>query len=110
MTEHTRTRRVWAACCLALMILGTAGAVTSAAAAPQRAGATTPQDPIDLNQATAQQLTQLPGIGPALAKRIVEFREQHGPFTRVEDLMKVRGIGEKSFQKLRPYVKVGGKR
>ncbi|NIP98512.1 MAG: helix-hairpin-helix domain-containing protein, partial [Akkermansiaceae bacterium] len=64
------------------------------------------QDRLDLNRATVQELISLPGIGEATAKRIVEFREQHGPFQRVEDLMKVKGIGEKSFQKLRPLVKV----
>ena len=63
-------------------------------------------DPIDLNEATAEQLQQLPGIGPALAQRIVDFRQQHGPFQRVEDLLKVRGIGEKSFEKLRRLVTV----
>jgi competence protein ComEA len=63
-------------------------------------------NPIDLNRATAQDLTQLPGIGEAIAKRIVDFREEHGPFKRVEDLMKVKGVGEKSLEKIRPYVRV----
>ena len=51
-------------------------------------------------------LPLVPGIGPALSLRIVEFRERHGPFHRVEDVLKVRGIGEKSFQKIKPYLKV----
>ena len=42
-----------------------------------------------------------------MAERIVQFREEHGPFKRVEDLLKIKGIGEKSFQKIRPYVKIG---
>jgi len=63
--------------------------------------------PVDLNQATAQELTTLPGIGEAMAKRILDFREANGPFKRVEDLMKIKGIGEKSFEKLRPHVRVG---
>lgn len=62
--------------------------------------------PVDLNEANAEQLTAVPGIGETLAARIVAFREEHGPFRRVEDLLKVRGIGEKSFQKLRPHVTV----
>jgi len=62
---------------------------------------------IDLNHATAQQLTAIPGIGEAMAQRIVDWREEHGPFRRVEDLMKVKGIGEKSLEKMRPHVAVG---
>lgn len=65
------------------------------------------QAKVDLNKATASQLQEIPGIGPALANRIVEFREQNGPFKRIEDLMNVRGIGEKSFEKLRDRVTVG---
>ena len=65
---------------------------------------------VDLNQASADELTVVPGIGQAMARRIVEFREANGPFKRIEDLMKVRGIGEKSFQKLKPYFKIGKKK
>ncbi len=84
---------------LALIVL-TAGTVVPLSAAEKA-------DPIDLNRATAQDLIQLPGVGEAIAKRIVDFREEHGPFNRVEDLMKVKGIGEKSLEKIRPYVRVG---
>ncbi|ANM32075.1 hypothetical protein ABI59_04305 [Acidobacteria bacterium Mor1] len=62
---------------------------------------------IDLNKASAEQLVTLPGVGPAIAKRIVAFREENGPFKRVEDLLKVRGVGEKSFQKIKGRVRVG---
>ena len=62
---------------------------------------------LDLNSASESELTRLPGIGPAIAKRIVEFRQKHGPFKRVEDVLKVRGIGEKSFQKIRDRLTVG---
>ena len=61
---------------------------------------------IDINKASLQGLMAVPGIGEVLAKRIVTFREEHGPFRRVEDLMRVKGIGEKSLERLRPYVKV----
>jgi len=64
-------------------------------------------DPIDLNRASAKELTRLPGIGEAIAKRIVDFRDRHGPFKHVDDLMKVKGIGEKSLEKIRPHVRVG---
>jgi len=62
--------------------------------------------PVDVNSANETDLTAVPGIGKSLAKRIVEFREKNGPFTRVDDLLKVRGIGEKSIEKLRPFVTV----
>lgn len=62
---------------------------------------------MDLNQATAEQLQALPGVGPSISRRIVEFRDRQGPFERVEDLMRVKGIGEKTFLKLKPYLKVG---
>ena len=45
--------------------------------------------------------------GPSLAKRIVDFRDRQGPFERLEHLMRVKGIGEKSFDKLKPYLTVG---
>ena len=62
---------------------------------------------VDLNSAGVEELTSLPGIGDSIAKRIVEFRKEHGPFRRVEDLMKVKGIGERSLEKIRPHVSVG---
>lgn len=64
-------------------------------------------DLIDLNRATAGDLERLPRVGPALARRIVEHRDQHGPFRRVEDLKRVKGIGEKTLERLRPLVKAG---
>ncbi|MBQ8880883.1 MAG: helix-hairpin-helix domain-containing protein [Oscillospiraceae bacterium] len=62
---------------------------------------------MDINTATAQQLQLLPGIGEALAQRIIEYRTEHGGFSSVEDLMNVSGIGEKKFEGLRDYVKIG---
>jgi competence protein ComEA len=61
---------------------------------------------LDINSATQSQLEQLPGIGPALAQRIVEYRTQKGRFTRVEDLDAVKGIGPKLLEKIRPHVTV----
>jgi len=80
-------------------------------AAPTRParGAVSPQTPaarLNLNTATAAELEALPGIGPALAQRIVEYREQHGPFTTVEDLLAVSGIGPAKLEQLRPYITV----
>jgi competence protein ComEA len=61
---------------------------------------------IDLNTATSEQLQTLPRIGPVMAQRIIEYRQTHGGFTSVEDLMNVKGIGEKTFEKIRPLVVV----
>ena len=62
---------------------------------------------IDINQASVARLQDVPGIGPALASRIVAWRDEHGPFERVDDLLNVRGIGVKTLEKLRPYLEVG---
>ncbi|NBC17542.1 MAG: hypothetical protein GVY18_09545 [Bacteroidetes bacterium] len=59
---------------------------------------------MNLNLATASQLERLPRIGPALSGRIVAYRDAHGPFPRVADLVEVRGIGEKTLAKVAPYV------
>ena len=61
---------------------------------------------IDINQASAKDFTKLPSIGPELARRIVTFREKHGPFRRVEDLLVIRGIGPRKWKALRPYLRV----
>ena len=52
---------------------------------------------INLNTANFKELTKLKGIGPVYAQRIIDYREKHGPFERIEDLMKVKGIGPKTF-------------
>ena len=61
---------------------------------------------IDLNAATSLELETLPGVGPRTAERIIEHRREHGGFERIEDLMDVRGIGERTFLRLRPLVTV----
>ena len=62
---------------------------------------------IDLNQASAAQLETLPGVGEVTAARIIEYRQENGGFKKIEELMNVRGIGERSFLRLRPLVTVG---
>ena len=63
---------------------------------------------VNVNTASVEQLQLLPHVGPAVAARIVEHREKNGAFKQAEDLMQVRGIGEKSFERLRPYVSTSG--
>ncbi len=66
----------------------------------------TPTELISINTASSEQLQTLPGIGSSYAERIIEFRETNGGFETVEDLIKVRGIGEKTLEKLKPYIKL----
>lgn len=79
----------------------------TAASNPKQAevGNPKPTPPVvNLNDATAQQLQQLPFIGPVMAKRIVEYRAKVGKFTHIEELKNVQGIGEKILERIRPYV------
>jgi competence protein ComEA len=71
--------------------------------------APTPTTPININTATQAQLESLPGVGPKAAERILEYRKQNGHFKKVEDLMNVKGFGEKTFLKLKPMLTVGDK-
>jgi comEA protein len=77
------------------------------AAAPALAAADS-KGVVNVNSASAAELERLPGIGPALAQRIVAHREKNGAFKKLEDLMLVRGIGEKSFARIQPYVALSG--
>ena len=70
-------------------------------------GSTQQQEKVNINQATETQLQQLPGIGPALAKRIVEHRTKNGPFAKLVDLLNVSGIGTKKFESLESYITLG---
>jgi len=63
---------------------------------------------VNVNSASAAELERLPGVGPALAARIVEHRTKNGAFQKAEDLMLVKGIGEKSFERVKPYVTLAG--
>ncbi|HOC42834.1 MAG TPA: helix-hairpin-helix domain-containing protein [Thermoanaerobaculales bacterium] len=83
-----------------LLLIATVAAAQDGRAAPPRA--------VNVNTATADQLQLLPGVGPALAARIIEFREANGPFEKVDELTAVQGIGDKSLEKLRPYVVTSG--
>lgn len=66
------------------------------------------QGKVNINTGSVEELDTLPGIGPAIAARIIEFRTRNGPFRRAEDLLNVRGIGEKKFLKLKGRILIAG--
>jgi competence protein ComEA len=83
--------------------------VTASAPASKKASSArkaTAQSPVNINTATLEELQTLPGIGPSVSKRILDYRQKNGAFKKPEDLMNVRGIGEKSFLKLKPLVAI----
>ena len=93
----------------ALVILAALAVTAVRVEAQARASAppsATTAAPLDLNTATVTQLEALPGIGPRTAQLIVEHRQKNGGFKKVEELMNVKGIGEKTFLKLKPQLTV----
>jgi competence protein ComEA len=69
-------------------------------------GASSPDGPVDLNTATLAQLDALPGVGPVLAQRILDWRTEHGRFTTIDQLQEVPGVGPKKFDSLKPHVRI----
>ena len=63
---------------------------------------------VNVNEASSAEIARLPRVGTKLADRIVAHRKEHGPFRRPEDLMQVKGVGEKFYATLKPYVAVSG--
>jgi comEA protein len=95
-----------------LVAMAAAGPSTVWAQAPKSAAVAakaraTAANPVNLNSASAAQLQTLPGVGASTAQRIVEHRQKNGGFKKIEELMNVKGIGEKSFLKLKPLITVG---
>ena len=97
-------------CVLTTVVLAMLIAVPAIGAAQDKPAkartAAAPASPLNLNTATVAQLQALPGVGAATAKLIVEHRQKNGGFKKVEELMNIKGIGEKSFLKLKPMVTV----
>ena len=83
---------------------GTVGLAFSHAQPPQSSAQAAPA--LNLNTATQADLEKLPGVGPATAKQILDYRQKNNGFKKVEELMNIKGIGEKSFLKLKPLVTV----
>ena len=82
-----------------------AAAAVERAAAPRRSGKPPPA-PTNINTASAAELQRLPRIGPALSQRIVEYRRAHGPFRTAEQVTEVKGIGDKTLEKMRPWIRL----
>jgi len=96
----------------ALVLAALAAAPQDASAGASRKGASAAAaavaaGPVDVNAASAEELDSLPGIGPALAKRIIDYRQEHGPFAKVDDLLAVKGVGPKMLAKIRDRLTIG---
>jgi competence protein ComEA len=109
MTAHAEAASVDLAAPLAdgeqvLVPAAVVGGVAVASGAAGPSATATPTAPVDLNTATAEQLDALPGIGPTTAQKIIDYRQQHGPYTSVDDLDAISGIGPAKIDSLRGLV------
>jgi competence protein ComEA len=101
MLKNKVLNRVFAAAIACAVAAVLSSGMAQAAAKPG------PSGKVNINTATSEQLTTLPGVGEKLATRIIEYRQKAGGFKSTQELMNVRGIGEKSFAKLAPHLTVG---
>ena len=97
--------------CLSLVVVVLLAAAHPQAAPQRPSGSRAVATPavagvVNLNTASATELEALPGIGAKTAARIVEYRQKNGPFKKIEELMNIRGVGEKNFLKLKPQITV----
>lgn len=96
-----RIPRTWAAAVAALAVL--LGAVTATAQTTRIVGV------VNINVANAEELALLPGVGPARAAAIIEYRKENGAFKQVDGLLAVSGIGDKALERMKPHCAVSGK-
>jgi comEA protein len=89
---------------------GTSGTVTGVSNADSNSQASTPATTgtmVNLNTASAQELDSLPGIGPTYAQRIIDYRQQHNGFKSITEIKNIKGIGDKTFDKLKDRISIG---
>jgi competence protein ComEA len=96
------------------LLVATLVCLTPSAVAAQRATkppvtAPAPVEIVNLNLATVAQIASLPGIGPKTADLIVQYRQKNGPFKKIEEIMNIRGVGEKSFLRIKHRLTVAAK-
>ena len=85
-------------------------AVTSLGDSPEAQPATVADvGHVDINRGSVEELRRLPGIGPVLAERVIQYRREHGKFASIRDIQNVKGIGVKRFAQLEPYIRIDGK-
>ena len=89
------------------LILGAQAWLVAQKAQPAKTDAGGTPVVVNINTATVEQLDALPGVGAKMAARIIEYRQKNGPFKKIEDLMNVKGIGEKAFLKMKNQLTVG---
>jgi competence protein ComEA len=99
-------RNVWMNGLVALVMMLVGAIAVGPVRAQQAPAADAKVAQVNLNAASAGEIEKLPGVGPAMAARIIEYRQKNGGFKKVEDLMNVKGIAEKTFLKLKPLVTV----
>ena len=96
-----------AAACLLAVHAPSLSAAQSKPAPRTTAAKATPGKVVNINTASVAELDGLPGIGAKTAALIVEYRQKNGPFKKIEELMNIRGVGEKNFLKLKEHISVG---
>jgi competence protein ComEA len=89
------------------LALGLAALIVTLSFAPAYAQSAPPKAKININTASAAELESLPRIGPKVAQRIVDYRTKNGSFKKVDEIMKIQGIGEKIYEQIKDMITVG---